>query len=141
MNRNASLLPLAALALLACGQAAAQSPPQADATFAAWDTDRNNALSQQEFRAGWARMQQTMMANGLRAQFNGVDANRNGAIDANEYGNLFLVKRAGAAAPPLATFDANKDQRLQFEEYTRLVQRLAAPQGRAPAPAPAPPRR
>lgn len=135
MNRHSRILAFAALAL-ACAQVSAQAQQparqpapapasqQADAAFAAWDTDRNRSISQQEFRNGWASMQRRIVAEGLRAQFNQIDANRNGAIDANEYGNLMLIKRAGRSAPALATFDANKDQRLQFQEYAAMVQRL-----------------
>lgn len=138
MNRNTQFLTLVAMAL-ACGQVSAQAQParppaqapapagasqQADATFAAWDADRNQNISQQEFRNGWANMQRRILAEGLRNQFNRVDANKNGAIDANEYGQLVLVQRAGNSAPALATFDANKDQRLQFQEYAAMVQRL-----------------
>jgi hypothetical protein len=101
---------------------------QVDAMFADWDTDRNGALSQQEFRAGWAAVRRIgEMQARLHEQFRTVDANRNDGIDAGEYGNLLLVKRAGKSAPPLATFDANKNQRLEFSEYVGLVRRLATP--------------
>ena len=50
-----------------------------------------------------------------------------------EYANLVLVKQAGKAAPGLATFDANKNQKLEFSEYLTVVQRLAASQPAAPA--------
>ena len=59
-----------------------------------------------------------------------MDANDNGGIDADEYGELVLVRRAGAKAPAMATFDANADGRIQFDEYLQLVRRMAQPQAR-----------
>ena len=63
-------------------------------------------------------------------QFATVDANHSGALEAAEYANLVLVKRAGTSAPPMARFDANADGKLQFGEYLRLVEGMAP---RAPA--------
>ena len=136
-------------ALLACAsaQAGAQagtqaaSIPAADATFKAWDTDHDGVLSQAEFRQGWSsarhRAEERKVEASLRAQFDKVDANHDGAIDAGEYGGLLLIQRAGKSAPPLATFDRNGDRRLAFDEYMALVSRLAAAapraaQGKAP---------
>lgn len=111
-----------------------QVPPEIDAAFKDWDVDRNGSLSLQEFRNGWLmlRRAEAMQAR-LREQFQKIDVNKNGAIDANEYGNLVLVKQAGTSAPPLASFDANKNQRLEFGEYVELVRRMST----APQPAPA----
>jgi hypothetical protein len=134
------------VALCGIGAAHAQATPrqpapitgepaaaQVDATFAAWDADRNGALSQQEFRAGWAAVRRMGEVQArLHEQFRTVDANRNDAIDVGEYGNLLLVKRAGKSALPLAAFDTNKNQRLEFSEYVGLIRRLATPSG-APA--------
>ena len=101
-------------------------PPRVDATFRLWDRDRNGALSLQEFRAGWTTLRRDgVRASRQRAQFDKVDASNNGAIDAGEYPNLLLVKRAGASAPPLADFDANRNGRLEFVEYQDLVRRLS----------------
>jgi hypothetical protein len=72
----------------------------------------------------------------LHQQFEAVDADGNDAIDAAEYGNLLLVKRAGKNAPSLSAFDANKDQRLQFPEYLALVRHMTERRTAAPAPAP-----
>ncbi len=101
-------------------------PSAADTAFAAWDVDHNGSLSPQEFRNGWERVRRASQLEAqLRKQFNAVDVNRNGAIDPAEYGTLILVKNAGKAAPPLSSFDANKDGKLQFGEYLKLVQTLA----------------
>ena len=42
-----------------------------------------------------------------------------------QYGGLLLVKQAGNKAPQMAVFDANKDGKLAFGEYVKLVQALA----------------
>lgn len=103
-----------------------EQPNPADTTFTAWDTDHNGSLSQQEFRTGWVQARQALEVQArLRQQFAALDTNKNGAIDASEYGNLLLIKQAGKAAPPLATFDANKDGKLQPAEYLLLVSKLA----------------
>ncbi len=106
---------------------AVSAPPNpADATFTAWDTDHNGSLSQQEFRDGWLQARQVMQLQArLSKQFALIDANKSGAIEASEYGNLVLIKEAGNSAPPLATFDANKDGKLQPAEYVKLVSTLA----------------
>jgi hypothetical protein len=133
----------AACAQAAAGKAEASAdktvPPEVDAAFAAWDQDKNGALSLAEFRSGWVALRRAgELQARLRTQFHNVDANKNDAIDPGEYGSLVLVKRAGKSAPPLSTFDTNQDQRLEFGEYVELVQRMAAA-GQAPAaPAPAP---
>jgi hypothetical protein len=123
--------------------APAQREPAVDATFKAWDANHDGMLSQAEFRQGWNSVRQraeNKVEASLRTQFDKVDANHNGAIDAGEYGSLVLVQRAGKSAPPLASFDRNADQRLEFDEYLAMVARLAAapraqqsqPQGKAP---------
>jgi Ca2+-binding EF-hand superfamily protein len=119
-------------------QAAPAKPPaaaaaQVNATFTAWDSDKNGVLSRNEFEAGWMVLRQAAETQErLRAQFHKVDANGNGAIDAGEYPNLLLVKSAGAAALPLSSFDANKNQRLEFGEYVSLVRRMSANRPAAP---------
>ena len=111
-----------------------QAPPEIDAAFKDWDADRNGSLSLQEFRNGWLVLRRAeAMQVRLREQFQKIDVNRNSAIDANEYGNLMLVKQAGKSAPALAAFDANKDQRLEFGEYIELVRTMSTPPQPAPA--------
>lgn len=114
-------------------RAAAPAPAGVEATFAAWDLDRNGALSPQEFTAGWQRLRQNAAEARLRAQFHAVDADRNGTIGAGEYGKLQLVKAAGKSAPPLSAFDANRNQQLEFAEYMALVRKLATAPARKPA--------
>ena len=97
----------------------------AEVTFDAWDKDHNGQLSREEFRAGWERAQQVLLAVVfLRLYFSTVEANKSGALEPAEYATLELVKKAGKDAP-MSRFDANKDGKLQFGEYLRLVQALA----------------
>jgi Ca2+-binding EF-hand superfamily protein len=109
--------------------AAAGPDAMIDAMFKAWDADHNGVLSQAEFRKGWDSIRdraEAKVETRLREQFDKVDANGNGAVDAGEYGKLLLVQRAGKSAPPLSTFDRNGDQRLDFDEYMTLISRLVA---------------
>ena len=111
-------------------------PPQVDAAFKAWDTDKNGSLSPAEFRAGWARLRQGGAQNveaRLQQQFKHVDANNNGGIDRTEYANLLLIKQAGSAAPAFSEFDRDGSQKLEFGEYTELVRRMAQRRPGAPA--------
>ena len=105
----------------------AQAQARTEALFGALDTNKDKVLSLPEFQAGYASVQRTIALDiRLREQFRTVDVDRSGAIEAGEYANLVLVKQAGAAAPGLAAFDANKNQKLEFAEYLTVVRRLAA---------------
>ena len=123
----------------AAATTAGQRERVVDATFKAWDADHNGVLSQDEFREGWnsvRRRADDKVEATLHAQFDKIDGNHDGAIDAAEYGQLMLVQRAGKSAPALAIFDRNGNQRLEFDEYLMLVAKLAAatqaPKGKAP---------
>ena len=110
----------------ATAQQAATSPDAAADAFKAWDKDRNGSLSLPEFRAGWQQARRvTELQARLRQQFATVDANKNDAIDPGEYGSLVLVKQAGKSAPQMSVFDGNRDGKLEFAEYVRLVQAMA----------------
>ena len=117
--------------------AAAQARPAADPAaeaFKAWDKDGNGSLSLVEFRTGWQQVQRVAeMQVRLRHQFGTVDANKNNAIDPAEYGSLVLVKQAGKNAPQMSVYDANRDGKLEFGEYVKLVQALAPEAGKAAA--------
>jgi Ca2+-binding EF-hand superfamily protein len=107
--------------------APANEAARTDAVFAALDTDHDQALSRQEFAAGYARVQQAIAIEArLRQQFAIVDINHDGGLDGVEYAHLALVARRGDAAPALATFDGNRDGKLAFDEYRVVVRRLAA---------------
>ena len=106
-------------------QPRAAADPAAEA-FKAWDKNADGNLSPVEFRAGWQQVQRVAeMQARLRNQFGTVDVNKNNAIDPAEYGNLVLVKQAGKTAPQMSVFDANRDGKLAFGEYVKLVQALA----------------
>jgi hypothetical protein len=123
--RPAAAAPVAAKPAPTKPIAAEPVPPRVDATFRLWDGDRNGVLSLQEFRTGWiALRREGVRESRQRAQFDKVDANDNGAIDAGEYQNLLLVERAGKAAPALVAFDANRNGRLEFVEYQDMIRRL-----------------
>ena len=95
--------------------------------FKAWDKDQSGSLSPAEFRTGWQQVQRvTEVQARLRHQFATVDANKNNAIDPAEYGSLMLVKQAGKNAPQMSVFDGNRDGKLAFGEYAKLVQTLSA---------------
>ncbi|GAB1594337.1 EF-hand domain-containing protein [Lysobacter claricitrinus] len=131
-------LAVAATSAPAPAPAAKAPTTQVDAVFAAWDADHNGSLTRDEFRQGWARLQARMETEQrLRAQFQHLDADHDGNIDAKEYAGVALAKQQGAAAP-LSRFDMNYDKRLSFVEYIGLVQALAPRTPATPAPAAAP---
>lgn len=110
---------------VAAPQARPGAGPAAEA-FKAWDQDHNGSLSLAEFRAGWQQLQRVAETQArLHHQFSTVDANSNNAIDPAEYGSLLLVRQAGKSAPQMSMFDADRDGKLQFGEYLKLVQALA----------------
>lgn len=114
--------------------AQAAAPDAAGEAFKAWDKDRNGSLSLVEFRTGWQQVQRVAETQArLRHQFGMVDVNKNNAIDPAEYGNLVLVKQAGKNAPQMSVFDANRDGKLAFGEYVKLVQALAPEAGKGTA--------
>lgn len=128
----AAIVPFAAQA--ANTPAQAKQTDRVEATFAAWDSNKDHLLSLAEFQSGWAALQKaTAIEMRLHQQFQAVDSDHDGSLEAGEYANLVLVKRAGKAAPPLSAFDANKDQRLQFPEYLAVVRKLGAQPAAAPA--------
>jgi len=92
-----------------------------DAIFARWDKDKNNALSPDEFKAGWQEVLMAAAVRKLHDNFVAMDGNRSGGLEANEYANLELIKKAGKSAPPISTFDTDKNQRLDFKEYVGMV--------------------
>ena len=112
---------------IASQPAAKQNP--GEQAFTALDTNRDKALSLAEFQVGYARMQQAIAVElRLREQFQSVDSDRSGAIEPAEYDKLALVKRAGALAPTLSTFDGNANRKLEFAEYVAAVRAMATSQ-------------
>lgn len=139
MNTNVLISTSAGLLLMmATSLAGAQAPerpagqqvpakPPADAIFNALDTSKDGTLSRQEFQAGYPGLARVIVLElRLREQFVALDGDRSGTIEAGEYANLELVRRAGKSAPVLTGFDANKNRKLEFAEYVAAVRQLAA---------------
>ena len=103
--------------------------------FASWDRDSSRTLSPEEFKAGWARMEQAAARRQLQAQFDLHDRDRSGSIDRVEYATLELIRKAGTSAPAHAGFDADKSGAIEFDEYVAMVAALVArtPAAKAPA--------
>ena len=121
---SASAAPAAAPA--SAPPAAAPSPADGQAAtpdqlFLAWDKDRNRTLTFDEFRNGWESAREQNIMTRLEIQFRAADKDKSGLIEATEFANLPLIKRAGSGAPPMSAFDASKDQKLDFKEYLELV--------------------
>jgi len=121
---------------LAAGTTMAQVPAsapasvaqsEADAAFARWDKNNDKSLSVAEFSAGWPEIQAANTLRTLHANFVAKDADKNGSLGPSEYLRLELVQKAGTSAPPMATFDTDKNQSLDFKEYVGLVGALVKP--------------
>jgi Ca2+-binding EF-hand superfamily protein len=57
----------------------------------------------------------------LHANFVQMDTNKSGALEQNEFANLELIKKAGAKAPMMSAYDADKNGKLEFKEYVEMV--------------------
>jgi Ca2+-binding EF-hand superfamily protein len=137
-NRN-NLVALAAVVALACaGAAAAQggtpakpaaaaNKPRAatpDETFALWDKDKNKSLTLEEFKAGFQMVQTQQAVRKLHANFAAMDKNKSGSLEADEYANLELVKKAGSKAPMMSFYDGDKNGKLDFKEYLAMIEAM-----------------
>lgn len=126
----------AALAATAAGAVLAQAAPAANAKAAAkgqgpdevfgrWDKDKNKVLSIEEFRAGFQEVERANLVRKLHQNFVAMDANKSNALEANEFANLELIKKAGAKAPLLSAFDTDKNGKLEFKEYVGMIGTMA----------------
>ena len=104
--------------------AGADSAGSPDQLFAQWDTDKSGQLSRKEFSEGWEQAREASLLNRLEAQFKSMDVDHSGVLEANEYANLPMIKRAGAGAPPLSAFDADRSGKIDFREYLNLIQAM-----------------
>jgi Ca2+-binding EF-hand superfamily protein len=142
-NRNNLAALTAALALAFAGAAAAQTAAPAkagapaankprvatpDETFALWDKDKNKSLSLEEFKAGYQMVQAQGTVRKLHANFAAMDKNKSNALEFDEYANLELVKKAGAKAPAMTTFDTDKNGKLDFKEYLGMIEAMVKKQ-------------
>lgn len=109
-------------AAAAPGQAAQPMGPEG--LFQRWDTDKNGVLSQSEFKTGWTEVQAGMALRKLHENFVAMDVSKSGFLEAPEYANLELIKKAGKTAPLMSAFDADHNGKLDFKEYVSLVNTL-----------------
>jgi Ca2+-binding EF-hand superfamily protein len=103
---------------------AGKAAPQAatpEMVFNAWDKDKNKSLSVEEFKAGWTEIQMRQVVAKLHANFVQMDTNKSGALEQNEFANLELIKKAGAKAPMMSAYDADKNGKMEFKEYVEMV--------------------
>ena len=114
-----SALAQAAAAKPAAGQAQQKATPEA--VFASWDKDKNKSLSFEEFKGGWTEVQMRQTVAKLHQNFVAMDSNKSGALEQNEFANLELIKKAGAKAPMMSAFDADKNGKLEFKEYVEMI--------------------
>jgi Ca2+-binding EF-hand superfamily protein len=124
---------LAAVATAQAQTSASMPPPvaqpttEASTTFKRWDKNSDNTLSAAEFAAGWQGIQAANTLRNLHDNFVAKDVDRNGSLGASEYLKLDLIQKAGTSAPPMGTFDTDKNQSLDFKEYVGLVGSLIKP--------------
>ena len=104
-----------------------QAGAEANTTFTRWDTNNDRSLSAGEFSAGWREIQNANTLRNLHDNFLAKDTDKNGSLGPSEYLRLELVQKAGTSAPPMATFDTDKNQGLDFKEYVGLVNLLIKP--------------
>ena len=102
-------------------QAGAQKPVTPEMVFDSWDKDKNKSLSVEEFKDGWTEIQMRQVVAKLHANFVQMDTNKSGALEANEFANLELIKKAGAKAPMMSAFDDDKNGKMEFKEYVEMV--------------------
>lgn len=95
-----------------------------EAWFQSMDSDRNKQLSLDEFKAGLVARNQAIVFQRLQTQFRAVDRNSSGFLEADEFYQLPIIKKAAAAAPTLAAVDTSKDGKLDFREYVGLIAKL-----------------
>jgi len=112
------------------GAQQAQKPVTPETVFNAWDKDKNKSLSVEEFKAGWIEIQMRQTIAKLHQNFVQMDTNKSGALEQNEFANLELIKKAGAKAPMMSAFDADKNGKMEFKEYVEMVSTMMKNSGK-----------
>jgi Ca2+-binding EF-hand superfamily protein len=101
------------------GQVGERATPEM--VFNAWDKDKNKSLSLDEFKAGWTEIQQRQVIAKLHQNFVAMDTNKSGTLEQDEFAKLEIIKKAGAKAPMMSAFDADKNGKLEFKEYVEMI--------------------
>ena len=99
-----------------------------DQMFASLDTDKNKQLSFEEFKVGVVNQRrQVFIIEKLRENFKASDKNNNGTLEVTEFNVLPGMQGLPAPKPVFATFDLNKDQKMDFREYVEFVGKMNTP--------------
>jgi len=135
MSHRNTLLAAALVAATLSGSAFAQAKSAAapangqqvgeratpETVFNAWDKDKNKSLSLDEFKAGWTEIQMRQTIAKLHQNFVAMDTNKSGALEQDEFAKLEIIKKAGAKAPMMSAFDADKNGKMEFKEYVEMI--------------------
>jgi len=57
----------------------------------------------------------------LHQNFVAMDANKSGTLEQDEFAKLEIIKKAGAKAPMMSAFDADKNGKMDFKEYVEMI--------------------
>jgi hypothetical protein len=99
-----------------------------DQMFADLDKDKNKQLSYEEFKIGVVNQRkQAIIIERLRENYKANDKNKNGTLEAAEFNALPGLQAMPAPKPAFATYDLNKDQKMDFREYFEFVGKVNAP--------------
>lgn len=97
-----------------------------DQMFAAMDADKNKQLSFEEFKNGVvAQRRQMMIIERLQQNFKAADKNANSTLEIAEFNALPGLQAMPAPKPAFASFDVNKDQKMDFREYVEFVGKMS----------------
>ena len=99
-----------------------------DKMFADLDKDNNKQLSYEEFKNGVVNQRrQVLIIERLRENFKGADKNASGTLEIVEFNALPGLQDMPAPKPAFATYDLNKDQKMDFREYVEFFGKMRAP--------------
>lgn len=99
-----------------------------DQMFATLDKDNNKQLSFEEFKVGVVNQRrQVFIIEKLRENFKASDKNNNGTLEVTEFNALPGMQGMPAPKPAFATYDLNKDQKMDFREYVEFVGKMNTP--------------